>query len=629
MLLFDILKCFRAPLSEEQAWAVCYQSAKELIVLRKESFDVLKRQHIDIKLASIEVCKDGSVSFVTVKKSAVFQEESKVLFDLGSVVYECLDYGMEALVERQLDQELEKLILDMTCEQSDEGISVSDSYDEILSPRERFTTKRQISYSEKDQGTTTEDMTLETVLKRCANHLPKDISDPGGHFRAVCRALVSEALELSAFLHQLCNGHVLVAQTWGRGVGPTNWAFLQSLQAAEWAQLWLQVMRELRQGVSLRHVDHTKLPPVSYELSPYEILLKDIRFKRYTLNHIHITAQVKKDAHDVILEFIRSRPPLTKSSLRKLKQFPKTNPSRHDKLLSEIRSPPKLRSSPRPVVKSAKEIYFEEKIGHSIGEGILFKTPPKRKCLKPEIKLKELIDRWDSVSTVDQSLDELDASPSVSRSSTPLVVICDEEYENNEIMIGNSDENGNVIRKCSCTSQSSVLSLSDEDCVKNRNFSTFELYGIDCSPIFPPSLTNLRTVTITSKVYMTLKEVKHMRRTLALLDLENLDPEDKLYKDLANGRLCFCCRSSKFSLFGKWSRVCEICESKVCFTCIQAIDSSSTYLFREDIDINQRDSGIADISWPFIGYLSLGGDPEERKTHKICSACKRFINMHC
>ena len=120
-----------------------------------------------------------------------------------------------------------------------------------------------------------------------------------------------------------------------------------------------------------------------------------------------------------------------------------------------------------------------------------------------------------------------------------------------------------------------------------------------------------------------------MRRTLALLDLGALDPEERLYKDLANGRLCFCCQSRKFSIFGKWSRVCENCECKVCYSCIHVVGSSSSYIFQEEASTNQRDSGIADMSWPFVGYLNFGGESEEGKMHKICLDCKRFIITHC
>lgn len=77
----------------------------------------------------------------------------------------------------------------------------------------------------------------------------------------------------------------------------------------------MQVIRELRHGVKLKKVVYSRTP-IEYELTPYEILMDDIRSRRYKLNKVmvngNIPAPVKKDAHAIILEFIRSRPPLKK-----------------------------------------------------------------------------------------------------------------------------------------------------------------------------------------------------------------------------------------------------------------------------------------------------------------------------
>lgn len=82
----------------------------------------------------------------------------------------------------------------------------------------------------------------------------------------------------------------------------------------------MQVIRELRHGVQLKKVCYSRTP-IEYQLTPYEILMDDIRSRRYKLNKVmvdgNIPHRVKKDAHAVILEFIRSRPPLRKvKSLR-------------------------------------------------------------------------------------------------------------------------------------------------------------------------------------------------------------------------------------------------------------------------------------------------------------------------
>ena len=90
------------------------------------------------------------------------------------------------------------------------------------------------------------------------------------------------------------------------------------------AKLWVQVIRQLRTGVKLKatHLMDSegggqyRRKPIEYELTPYEMMMDDIRSRRYKLRQVMVDGtippRVKKDAHAVILEFIRSRPPLRK-----------------------------------------------------------------------------------------------------------------------------------------------------------------------------------------------------------------------------------------------------------------------------------------------------------------------------
>ena len=68
-------------------------------------------------------------------------------------------------------------------------------------------------------------------------------------------------------------------------------------------------MTELRNGVKLKKVDYSKTP-FEYALTPYEMLMDDIRSKRYKLKQVMIDGdlplKVKKDAHDLILDFIQN-----------------------------------------------------------------------------------------------------------------------------------------------------------------------------------------------------------------------------------------------------------------------------------------------------------------------------------
>ena len=58
------------------------------------------------------------------------------------------------------------------------------------------------------------------------------------------------------------------------------------------AWLWMQVMRSLRQGVRLKkcqHVTHVSRTSPEFELSPFEMLMQDIRFRRYTLHNVMVS----------------------------------------------------------------------------------------------------------------------------------------------------------------------------------------------------------------------------------------------------------------------------------------------------------------------------------------------------
>lgn len=114
------------------------------------------------------------------------------------------------------------------------------------------------------------------------------------------------------------------------------------------ARLWVQLMRELRHGVKLKKVQEKQFNPLptEYQLTPFEMLMQDIRARNYKLRKVMVSVaglppyqrphgaglpaglgtargpsalsqvdgdippRVKKDAHELILDFIRSRPPL-------------------------------------------------------------------------------------------------------------------------------------------------------------------------------------------------------------------------------------------------------------------------------------------------------------------------------
>lgn len=56
------------------------------------------------------------------------------------------------------------------------------------------------------------------------------------------------------------------------------------------ARFWVQVMRDLRNGVKLKKVQERQYNPlpIEYQLTPYEMLMDDIRSRRYTLRKVMV-----------------------------------------------------------------------------------------------------------------------------------------------------------------------------------------------------------------------------------------------------------------------------------------------------------------------------------------------------
>ncbi|KAF2365191.1 hypothetical protein FHG87_004063 [Trinorchestia longiramus] len=170
---------------------------------------------------------------------------------------------------------------------------------------------------------------------------------PSEHYRAVMRAFVTEAQDLQLFLATVAEGSRFLDAN-GDLLSSQN--DLDQLQRQDWAVLWKQVMLQLREGVKLKKVNYSKTP-LEYTLTPYEMLMEDIRSRRYTLNKVMVNGdipqRVKKDAHSIILDFIRSRPPLKKASERRLApRHSRTTPM--EELMLSIRQEHSLRHVQTP-----------------------------------------------------------------------------------------------------------------------------------------------------------------------------------------------------------------------------------------------------------------------------------------
>lgn len=333
MNLSEILVSYSAPITEQHAWALIFQAMKCLLctVHRHQArFTPSKSNHILIN-------KIGDVHDATFTRYATEKREMKstaeCTAELGVIVFDALNYKFSNEEERNLSQELENLLDLMT--------SADDDDTEMNTSDEGIDCGREIA----------EDLSLiGRVLSMCRHHLPVD-EEADNHYRAVCRALVSEALELCSFITRMSSESSMDKHLQDE---------LRELEMNDWASLWTSVMDQLRVGVRLKKVEYNKRP-TEYEMTPYEMLMCDIKSRRYKLKQVEIPARVRRDAREVILEFIRSRPPLRSANERELKPLRRESTPgellmqdiRSDKARQLLRRTPRRRTPPLDITLAA------------------------------------------------------------------------------------------------------------------------------------------------------------------------------------------------------------------------------------------------------------------------------------
>ncbi|NXK26292.1 SPIR1 protein, partial [Arenaria interpres] len=309
--LAEILRCFEHPISEEQAWAICFQCCRKMEQLATGLYPPLHSVFIKGP-GSIFIHADGTASFKVYHKSgknidvgSIQQSEEKLLEYLGVVIYEALDWGIDSQAERELSHPLEKLLCLM--------LKLDD---EAMKPA----------------------VTLQDVIKACGEHLSRP-SEATSHYEVTCRSLFTEYMELQEL--------VTIIQT-SKEVhlgSPLNCYSSVDLALAGFSQasLWPNVIRELQNGVKLRKATERlqhRMPPKERVRSPCELLLDDIQHKRYTLRKFcH-----QWSPHSMHWLFLLSVLCLQVLE-RKLKESVPQEASLHEQLMAELKQPQKLRSA--------------------------------------------------------------------------------------------------------------------------------------------------------------------------------------------------------------------------------------------------------------------------------------------
>ncbi|TKS88428.1 Protein spire -like protein 1 [Collichthys lucidus] len=542
--LEEILKLYSQPINEEQAWAVCYQCCRTLAQKhRRKGSKSAGASAVDYPRriegpGDVMIWRDGTVKLHFERSTDEYGSAPtslEVIDSLGVMIYKALDYGLKENEERELSPPLEHLIDMMTnTEESESDPCPDEGYEATEEEDECEEEEEEEPVSTSTTGSVSSIRSYRDVITFCSSHLPSP-SDAPNHYQAVCRALYAETRELHTFL--------------------------EKIKSAKEARFWVQVMRDLRDGVKLKKVQERQYNPlpIEYQLTPYEMLMDDIRSKRYKLRKVMVNGDIpprlKKSAHEIILEFIRSRPPLNPVSARKLKPHPPRPRSLHERLLEGIKAERKLRPVSPDMIRRSR-----------LGAGKSISTPQDlfRSSDTPDAPRKL------AVST--QSLASGTAGPNqggvlpLSQRKRLLRAPTLAELDSSE-----SDEEGT--RSSSTPPKFLPVSATpqpDKRQSSQRRHSIEKEAPTSVRPFAPPSRQTSKSLEEfcypVECLALTVEEVMHIRQVLVKAELEKFQQYKDIYTALKKGKLCFSCRTKRFSLF-TWSYTCQFCKRPVCSQC--------------------------------------------------------------
>ncbi|XP_031645011.1 protein spire homolog 1 isoform X3 [Oncorhynchus kisutch] len=644
--LEEILSLYSQPINEEQGWAVCYQCCRTL---------VQKHRRINSKTSSasvgdlprriegpgdVRILRDGTVQLHhqdSTDKPRPPNTSLEVIESLGIMIYKALDYSLKESEERELSPPLEKLIDMMT--------NVAEKERDPC-PDEGY----EATEEEEDTNTVCNIKRFRDVLTLCTSHLPSP-SDAPNHYQAVCRALYAETRELRSFLEKIRSAKENLRRM-ERDTGEEPIRDVNELQNADWAKFWMQVMGDLRNGVKLKKVQERQYSPlpVEFQLTPYEMLMDDIRFKRYKLRNVMLNGDVPprlKSAHEVILDFIRSRPPLNPVTGRKLKPHPAWPQTLHERLLEGIKQERKLRPVSPDVTRRNRLDLSTPDAPRKHATSTL-SCPPAPGVGGALHQRKRLL-KAPTLSELESS--ESDDEPSHSSSSWSASVL---DASSPESVLGKNasprflpitmtpqpDSRPSPQRRHSIEKEppTSIRPFTAPTRQSSKSLDDF-CYPVEC-------------------LALTVEEVMHIRQVLVKAELEKLQQYNDVYNELRKGKLCFSCRTKRFSFFNR-SYTCQFCKRPVCSQCckkkslpskpyaklsISSLGSTTTILPREEaggtsaLDTPEKPSSsqrlrrtVSRLSKRKIERSSDELDlpkelTEDWCTMEVCIDCKMFIS---
>ncbi|XP_042775382.1 protein spire homolog 2 isoform X3 [Panthera onca] len=509
--------------------------------------------------------------------------EAQMVQSLGFAIYRALDWGLDDSQERELSPQLERLIdlmanndcEDGGCGAADEGYG---------GPEEE----------EEAEGGPRAVRTFAQAMRLCAARL----TDPRGaqaHYQAVCRALFVETLELRAFLARVREAKEMLQKLRDDELQVEKpLAELDNLGHTDWARLWVQLMRELRHGVKLKKVQEREFNPLptEFQLTPFEMLMQDIRARNYKLRKVmvdgDIPPRVKKDAHELILDFIRSRPPLKQVSERRLRPLPQKQRTLHEKILEEIKQERRLRpvgaerwrgrgfgSLPCILNACSGDTKSPSCINLSVMDAgnntqrprprVLLKAPTLAEMEEMNTSEEEESPCGEVTLKRDRSFSEHDLVQLRSEVASGLQPGTQPQggLESSRPRTGSmhawrpsTQEQGSFPVSVQVQPDPSSLPHSDLGSAEDRPEASA---APDTNHLW------LEFSHPAESLALTVEEVMDVRRVLVKAEMEKFLQNKELVSSLRKGKICCCCRA-KFPLFS-WPPTCLFCKRAVCTSC--------------------------------------------------------------
>ncbi|XP_019897053.2 protein spire homolog 1 isoform X8 [Esox lucius] len=569
--LEEILMLYSQPINEEQAWAVCYQCCINLCKGHRSrrfsaGISAVDTAKIIEGPRDVKIQKDGAVKlqYEGCDGKSIPATSTEVIESLGIMIYKALDYGLKESEERELSPPLEQLIDLMTNMGETERDACSDEGYEATEEEEE---------AEDDPINICNVRGYREILRLCVAHLPSP-GDAPSHYQAVCRALYAETRELRTFLEKIRSAKENLRKMGGEASEDPS-RDLNELQNADWAKFWMQVMGDLRNGVKLKKVQERQYNPlaIEFQLTPYEMLMDDIRSKRYKLRKVmvnnDIPPRLKKSAHEVILDFIRSRPPLNPAAARKLKPQPQVPPTLHERILDEIKSERKLRPvSPDVIRRSRLDVSSPDgrrktsstMTLSTLSNGGLGTPGGGAQALSQRRRLKA-----PTLAELDSSDSDDDTTITGQRSASSSSV-CTSAVDDTspESVLGKKTPP--MFLPISSTPQ------PERRQAPQRRHSIEKETPTNVRQFIPPSRQSSKSLEEfcfpVECLSLTVEEVMHIRQVLVKAELEKFQQYKDVYNAMKKGKLCFCCRTKRFSFF-TWSYTCQFCKRPVCSQCCQ------------------------------------------------------------